>query len=217
MSEYGFWSRRFGLMCVALVALAVAASGGSAAGRSHGGVSPRAAVAGSAYTPVIQLVPSLPRWFEGDDGRVHLEYELLLTNTPSWWSFASRRSRCWAGRAHAAAPRVPASQGQEPDERGGSGVRNKRIWAGLLGLGKAVVEAVELTADGAIVIAVRPRFTQRDRCPHCRRRCPGYDLGQGRRCWRALDLGCAASRSSWCPATMPSGSPGRSPSAAPTP
>jgi transposase len=68
-------------------------------------------------------------------------------------------------------------------------VRNKRIWARLLGLGRAVVEAVELTADGAIVIAVRPRFTQRDRCPHCRRRCPGYDLGQGRRCWRALDLG----------------------------
>jgi transposase len=68
-------------------------------------------------------------------------------------------------------------------------VRNKRIWARLLGLGRAVVEAVELTADGAIVIAVRPRFSQRDRCPHCRRRCPGYDLGQGRRCWRALDLG----------------------------
>lgn len=68
-------------------------------------------------------------------------------------------------------------------------MRNKRIWARLLGLGKAVVEAVELTADGAIVVAVRPRFTQRDRCPHCRRRCPGYDLGEGRRCWRALDLG----------------------------
>jgi transposase len=68
-------------------------------------------------------------------------------------------------------------------------VRNKRVWARLLGLGKAIVEAVEVAADGAIVIAVRPRFTQRDRCPHCRRRCPGYDLGEGRRCWRALDLG----------------------------
>ena len=68
-------------------------------------------------------------------------------------------------------------------------MRNKRIWARLLGLGKAVVEAVELTADGVVVIAVRPRFSQRDRCPHCRRRCPGYDLGEGRRCWRALDLG----------------------------
>src|SRR5207248_3577696 len=91
--------------------------------------------------------------------------------------------------ARRGAPRVLASQGQEPDERGGSGVRDKRIWARLLGLGKAVVEGVEVAAGGAIVIAVRPRFTQRDRCPHCRRRCPGYDLGEGRRCWRALDLG----------------------------
>ena len=44
-------------------------------------------------------------------------------------------------------------------------------------------------ADGAIVVAVGPRFGQRDRCRRCRRRCPGYDLGGGRRCWRALDLG----------------------------
>jgi len=29
---------------------------------------------------------------------------------------------------------------------------------------------------------------ERDRCPRCRRRCPGYDQG-GRRRWRALDLG----------------------------
>jgi transposase len=32
-------------------------------------------------------------------------------------------------------------------------------------------------------------FGQRDRCPHRRRRCPGYDFGDGRRRWRALDLG----------------------------
>ncbi len=31
-------------------------------------------------TPVIQDVLSPPRWYEGDDGRVHLSYELLLTN-----------------------------------------------------------------------------------------------------------------------------------------
>jgi len=58
----------------------------------------------------------------------------------------------------------------------------------LLGLEKTVVEAVD-EEDGAIVVAVRPRYSQRDRCPHCRRRCPGYDLGEGRRRWRALDLG----------------------------
>jgi len=70
-------------------------------------------------------------------------------------------------------------------------VRNRsvgvRVRARLLGLEKTVVEAVE--EDGAIVISVRPAFSQRDRCPHCRRRCPGYDLGEGRRRWRALDLG----------------------------
>ena len=63
-----------------------------------------------------------------------------------------------------------------------------RAWARLLGLEKTVVEAVE-EEDGAIVIAFRPVASQRDRCPHCRRRCPGYDLGEGRRRWRALDLG----------------------------
>ena len=57
-----------------------------------------------------------------------------------------------------------------------------------MGLEKTVVEAVE-EQDGAIVISVRPHARQLDRCPHCRRRCPGYDLGEGRRRWRALDLG----------------------------
>jgi hypothetical protein len=32
-------------------------------------------------TPVVQSVPSPPRWYPGDDGRTHLQYELLLTNT----------------------------------------------------------------------------------------------------------------------------------------
>jgi transposase len=66
-----------------------------------------------------------------------------------------------------------------------------RAWARMLGLGlgKTVVGGVDVDRDDAIVVAVRPRFSQRDRCPHCRRRCPGYDLGEGRRRWRALDLG----------------------------
>jgi transposase len=72
-------------------------------------------------------------------------------------------------------------------------VRKRRVgvrtWVRLLGLGKTVVEAVDVLADGTVVVSVRPRFSQRDRCPHCRRRCPGYDLGDGRRRWRALDLG----------------------------
>jgi transposase len=51
------------------------------------------------------------------------------------------------------------------------------------------VEAVDVESDGTIVVSLRPGYRQRDRCPHCRRRCPGYDLGEGRRRWRALDLG----------------------------
>ena len=32
-------------------------------------------------TPVVQSVPSTPRWYPGADGRTHLQYELMLTNT----------------------------------------------------------------------------------------------------------------------------------------
>jgi transposase len=64
-----------------------------------------------------------------------------------------------------------------------------RAWARTLGLEKTVVERVWLDEEDQVVVAVRPIYSQRDRCPHCRRRCPGYDLGEGRRRWRALDLG----------------------------
>jgi transposase len=39
------------------------------------------------------------------------------------------------------------------------------------------------------VVAARPTWRERDRCGICRRRSPGFDLGEGRRRWRALDLG----------------------------
>jgi transposase len=68
-------------------------------------------------------------------------------------------------------------------------VRGSRVWARLLGLGAAVVEAVHLGDEGEVVVAVRPRWDERDRCGICRRRSPGFDLGEGRRRWRALDLG----------------------------
>jgi transposase len=68
-------------------------------------------------------------------------------------------------------------------------VREIRVWARLLGLLRAVVEDVWIDERGAVVVAVRPRARERRRCPHCRRRCPGYDWGEGRRRWRALDLG----------------------------
>jgi transposase len=69
-------------------------------------------------------------------------------------------------------------------------VRNARVWAGLLGLQKTVVERVEFDEQQQIVVAfVRPGRGQRRRCGLCRRRCPGYDQGAGRRRWRTLDLG----------------------------
>jgi transposase len=60
----------------------------------------------------------------------------------------------------------------------------------LLGVEQTVIERVEFDQDDdAIVVAVRPRKGARRRCGVCRRRCPGFDQGEGRRRWRALDLG----------------------------
>jgi transposase len=69
-------------------------------------------------------------------------------------------------------------------------VRSARVWAGLLGLVKVVVEGVEFDeAEQVLVVSVRPRKATKRRCGRCGKRCPGYDQGQGRRRWRALDLG----------------------------
>jgi transposase len=68
-------------------------------------------------------------------------------------------------------------------------VRGTRVWARLLGLQRAVVEDVYCGSEGEVIVAVRPRWRELDRCGVCRRRCPGFDLGEGRRRWRALDLG----------------------------
>jgi len=68
-------------------------------------------------------------------------------------------------------------------------VRATRVWAGLLGLQQAVVEGVWVGDEGEIVVAARPGWRERGRCGVCGRRCPRFDLGGGRRRWRALDLG----------------------------
>jgi transposase len=69
-------------------------------------------------------------------------------------------------------------------------VRNARVWAGLLGVDHTVVERVEFDEDEQLLVAhVRPTRSRRDRCGRCNRRCRGYDRGEGRRRWRALDLG----------------------------
>jgi transposase len=67
-------------------------------------------------------------------------------------------------------------------------VRMQRVWNGLLRLDGAVIEEVVLEQQ-ALIVSVRPKAKERDRCGKCRRRCPGYDRGEGRRRWRALDFG----------------------------
>ena len=63
---------------------------------------------------------------------------------------------------------------------------------GAVGVEQATVEDVwfeESGGESVAVVAVRVWKRQRSRCGVCRRRCPGYDAGDGRRRWRTLDLG----------------------------
>ena len=59
--------------------LAIAGLAGSAAGQPHP-VQTHPSESTSQLTPVLPSVFSVPRWFLGDDGKVHLVYELFLTN-----------------------------------------------------------------------------------------------------------------------------------------
>jgi len=69
-------------------------------------------------------------------------------------------------------------------------VRNSSVWERACGLTRTVIEDVDFDdAADAIVVAVRPVARARSRCGRCGRRSPGYDGGDGRRRWRALDLG----------------------------
>jgi transposase len=68
-------------------------------------------------------------------------------------------------------------------------MRGIRVWARLVGLQRTVIEDVRLGGEGEVIVSVRAGFRERDRCGVCRRRSPGYDLGEGRRRWRSLDLG----------------------------
>jgi transposase len=69
-------------------------------------------------------------------------------------------------------------------------VRSARVWKRLLGVEHTVVEQVLYDEeDGAVIAMVRPTRSRRGRCGVCGRKCRGYDQGEGRRRWRALDLG----------------------------
>ena len=69
-------------------------------------------------------------------------------------------------------------------------MRDARVWHALLGVEKTVIEDVEFDElDQVVVVQVRPARGAAARCGVCRRRCGRYDNGEGRRRWRALDLG----------------------------
>jgi transposase len=60
----------------------------------------------------------------------------------------------------------------------------------VLGLARTVIETVVFDEEAeAVVVSVRPRKGARRRCGRCGRRAPWFDRGEGRRRWRALDLG----------------------------
>lgn len=68
-------------------------------------------------------------------------------------------------------------------------MNTKRLWARLLGVEGAVIEEVEWEPEEGVLVHVRPSYRQKQRCPHCGRRRPWEDNGEGRRRWRGLDLG----------------------------
>jgi len=71
-------------------------------------------------------------------------------------------------------------------------VQNATLWRALLGVEKTVVEDIEFDQDEQLLVAhvpPRARARARGRCGRCQRRAPAYDRGEGRRRWRALDLG----------------------------
>jgi transposase len=71
-------------------------------------------------------------------------------------------------------------------------VQNATLWRALLRVEKTIVEDIEYDEDEQLLVAhvrLRARARARSRCGRCDRRSPAYDRGEGRRRWRALDLG----------------------------
>ena len=68
-----------------------------------------------------------------------------------------------------------------------------KVWRSVLGVDRTtVIESVEVDeedGEDVVVALVRPRKATKRRCGRCGVRAAGYDRGDGRRRWRALDLG----------------------------
>lgn len=78
-------------------------------------------------------------------------------------------------------------------------MRKSRVFAMVLGGQDMVIDDVMIETETSrgkapvssevLVFEVRPKANQASRCSRCRKRCPGYDGGDGIRRWRTLDLG----------------------------
>ena len=69
-------------------------------------------------------------------------------------------------------------------------MRKNRVLRAAFGLDNAVIEGLDYDdTAGAVIVSVRPSAKARNRCGRCGRRSAGYDRGEGRRRWRALDVG----------------------------
>ena len=78
-------------------------------------------------------------------------------------------------------------------------MRTSRVFARVLADENLVVEDVAIETETTrgkapvtaevLVVSVRPKATAASRCSRCRRRCAGYDGGDGIRRWRTLDVG----------------------------
>lgn len=67
-------------------------------------------------------------------------------------------------------------------------MRNSSVWRRLLSVGNVIVEGIRIDQPD-LVIDVRLYRRQQNRCGRCRERASRYDAGEGRRRWRALDVG----------------------------
>jgi transposase len=70
----------------------------------------------------------------------------------------------------------------------------KRLLKLLLNIKKTVIESVEIRQgegswDTTLILHVSPTKGQLNRCPICNKKSDHYDEGNGKRYWRALDLG----------------------------
>ena len=71
-------------------------------------------------------------------------------------------------------------------------MHTKSLLKQLLRIEKIVIENTYFEAvdeEAILVIRVRPLARDKSRCPHCGKRCPGYDSQTKVRRWRSLDLG----------------------------